>query len=56
MITNGARCVLEIKYRIAIEIAAFNKKKILYTSKLDVNLRDKLVIYYIWNIRGRIKK
>jgi hypothetical protein len=57
MITNGARCILEIKYRIAIEIAAFNKKKkILYTSKLDLNLRDKLVICYIWNIRGRIKK
>jgi hypothetical protein len=35
MITNGARCILEVKYRIAIEIAAFNEKKSLCTSKLD---------------------
>jgi hypothetical protein len=50
MITNGARCIHEIKYRIAIEIKAFNEKRILCTSKLDLNLRDKLVICYIWNV------
>ena len=50
MITNGARCIHEIKYRIAIEIAAFNEKKTLCTSKLALNLRDKLVICYIWSI------
>jgi hypothetical protein len=50
MITNGVRCIHEIKYRIAIEIAAFNKKRTLCTSKLDLNFRDKLVICYIWNI------
>ena len=29
--------------------AAFNKK-ILFTSKLDLNLRKKLVMCYIWSI------
>jgi hypothetical protein len=43
MITNDARCTREIKFRIAIAKAAFNKKKNLCTSKLDLNLRKKLV-------------
>jgi hypothetical protein len=30
--------------------AAFNKKKTLVTSKLDLNLRKKLVSCYIWSI------
>jgi hypothetical protein len=30
--------------------AAFNKKKNLFTSKLDINLRNKLVKCYIWSI------
>jgi hypothetical protein len=30
--------------------AAFNKKKNLFTSKLDLNLRNKLVNCYIWSI------
>src|SRR5215470_11221874 len=30
--------------------AAFNKKKTLFTSKLDLNSRKKLVKCYIWNI------
>jgi hypothetical protein len=29
--------------------AAFNKKKALFTSKLDLNLRVKLVKCYIWS-------
>jgi hypothetical protein len=29
---------------------AFNKKKILFTSKLGLNLRKKLVKCYIWGI------
>ena len=29
---------------------AFNKKKTLFTSKLDLNLRKKLVKYYILNM------
>jgi hypothetical protein len=38
MITNDARCTLEIKSRIAMAKGAFNKKKTLFTSKLDSNL------------------
>ena len=30
--------------------AAFNKKKTLYTSTLNLNLRKKLVKCYIWSI------
>ena len=30
--------------------AAFNKKKTLFTSTLDLNLRKKLVKCYIWSI------
>jgi hypothetical protein len=48
MITNDARCTREIKARIAIAKAAFNKKKTLFPSKLQ--LRKKLVKCYIWSI------
>jgi hypothetical protein len=48
MISNDARCTHEIKTRIAKAKAAFNKKKTLFTSKL--NLRKKLVKCYIWSI------
>ena len=30
--------------------AAFSKKKALFTSKLDLNLRKKLIKCYIWNM------
>jgi hypothetical protein len=50
MITNNARCTREIKSRIAMTKAAFNNKKILFTSKLDLKLRKKLVKCYIWSI------
>jgi hypothetical protein len=49
-ITNDARCTREIKSRIAMAKAAFNKKTTLFTSKLDLNFRKKLVKCYIWNI------
>jgi hypothetical protein len=49
MITNDARCTREIKSRIVMAIASFNKKKTLFTSKLDLNLRKKLVKCYIWS-------
>jgi hypothetical protein len=39
-----------MKSRIAKAKAAFNKKKNLFTSKLDLNLRKKLVKCYIWSI------
>ena len=50
MITNDARCTHEIKSRIAMAKAAFNRKKTSFTSKLDLNLRKKLVKCYIWSI------
>jgi hypothetical protein len=49
-ITNDARCTREIKSRIGMEKTAFNKKKTLFTSKLELNLRKKLVKCYIWSI------
>jgi hypothetical protein len=49
MITSDARCRREIKYRIAMAQAAFNKKT-LFTSKLDLNLSKKLVKCYIWSV------
>jgi hypothetical protein len=49
MITNDARCTREIKSRIAMAKAAFNKKN-LFTIKLELNLRKKLVKCYIWSI------
>jgi len=45
-----ARCTCEITSRIATAKAAFNKKKWLFTSILDLNLRKKLVKCYIWSI------
>jgi hypothetical protein len=50
MITNDARCTREIKSRIAMAKAVFNKKKNIFTSKLDLNLWKKLVKCYIWSI------
>jgi hypothetical protein len=50
MITNDARCTREIKSRIAMAKSALNKKKTLFTSTLDLNLRKKLVKCYIWGI------
>jgi hypothetical protein len=49
-ITNDARCTCEIKYRIVMAKAAFNKKKNIFTSKLDLNLMKKLVKCYIWSV------
>jgi hypothetical protein len=43
MIKSDATCAREIKSRIAMAKVAFNKKKTLFTSKLDLNLRKKLV-------------
>jgi cobyric acid synthase len=39
MITDNARCTCEIKSRIAMAKPAFNKKKALFTSKVELNLR-----------------
>jgi hypothetical protein len=49
-ITNDARCAREIKSKIGIAQAAFNTKKVLFTSKLDLSSRRKVVKCYIWSI------
>jgi hypothetical protein len=50
MLTNDERCTCEIKSRIAMAKAAFNKKRALFTSKIVLELRRKLVKCYIWSI------
>jgi hypothetical protein len=50
MITSDARCTREIESGTVIAKAAFNRKKTLFTSKLDLNLRKKLIKFYTWSI------
>ena len=60
-LTNDGRCTCEIKSKIAMAKAAFNKekkkkkkkknkKKTLFTSKLDLKLRKKLVKCCTWSM------
>jgi len=49
-ITSDAGCTKEIRIRIAMGKAAFNKKKVLLTSKLNLELKKKLVKCYVWSI------
>jgi len=46
IITNDARCTREIKSWMVIAKAAFNKKAV-FTSKLELKLKKKLVRSYI---------
>ena len=50
ILTNDGNCTCEIKCRIAMAKAAFNKKRTLFTSTLDLELRKKLVKCYVWSI------
>jgi hypothetical protein len=50
IVTNDASCTYEIKSCISRAKAAFNKKRVLFARNVDVNLRNKLVMCYIWNI------
>jgi len=50
ILTNDGRCTCEIKCRIAMAKAAFYKKRTLFTSTLDLELRKKLVKCYTWSI------
>jgi predicted restriction endonuclease len=48
-ITNVESCTQDTKSCTAVVKAAMNKKqKTLFTSKLDIKLRNKLVKCYIW--------
>ena len=49
MLTNDGRCRCETNSRIAMAKAVFSKKKTPFTSKLDLNLRKKLIKCYIWS-------
>jgi hypothetical protein len=49
ILTNDKTCACEIKCRIAMTKAAFNKKRTFFTSTLDLELRKKLVKCYIWS-------
>jgi hypothetical protein len=40
----------EIKSRIVMVKAAFDKKRALFTGKMDLELRKKLVNCYIWSV------
>ena len=50
MLTYDGRCTCEIKSRIVMAKAAFNKKRALFTNTLDLELRKKPVKCYIWSI------
>jgi len=50
ILTDDGRCTCEIKCRIAMAKAAFNKKRTPFTSTLDLELRKKLVKCYVWSI------
>jgi hypothetical protein len=50
MLTIDGRCTCEIESRIDIANAAFNKKRVLFTGKMDWELRKKLVKCYICSI------
>ena len=49
ILTNDVSCTCEIKCRIAMAKAAFNKKA-LFTSTMDLEMRKKLMKCYIWSI------
>jgi len=50
MLTNDGRCTCEIKSRIVMAKAAFNKQRALLISTLELKLRKKLLKCYIWSI------
>jgi hypothetical protein len=48
-IKNDGKGTCEMKSRIAMAKAAFNKKKYLFISKFDLSLRKELLKCYIWS-------
>jgi hypothetical protein len=50
ILTNDGRYTCEIKYRIAMAKAAFSKKRTLFTSTLDLELKKKFAKCYVWSI------
>jgi hypothetical protein len=56
ILTNDGRCTCEIKCRIAMAKAAFNKMRAIFISTLDLKLRKELVKCYIWSIAYMVLK
>ena len=50
MVANDARRTRNTKSWIAMANTAFNEKKTLFASKLDLNIRKKPVKCYIWSV------
>jgi hypothetical protein len=50
MLTNDGRCTCEFKSTIAMAKVAFKKNRALFTTKIDLELRKKLVKCYSWSI------
>jgi hypothetical protein len=50
ILTNDGKCTCEIKCGIAMAKDELNKKKTLFTITLDLEMRKKLVKYYVWSI------
>jgi hypothetical protein len=50
MLTNDGKCTCEIKSRIAVAKAEFQRKRALFNSILDLKLRKKLAQCYIWSM------
>jgi hypothetical protein len=49
MTTNDAGCACKIKSRTAMSKETLNKKKTIFTSKMDLNLGEKLTKHYVLN-------
>ena len=47
---QGVKCTREIKSSIPIAISAFNKKKALFTDKLNFIVSKKIVKFYVGSI------
>jgi hypothetical protein len=50
VLRKDGRCNREIKSRTAMANAAINKRRDLFSSKMDLELREKPVKSYIWSI------
>jgi len=50
VVASDAKRTLEIKSMIIMAKAEYNKKKTLFTSKLDFSLRKEPVKCYLWSI------
>ena len=50
VLTRDGYCTREIKMRIVIAKEAFNRTMSLLTSKLNIELKKKLVRCYVWSI------